>query len=386
MPKQEDVRKEAVQRRLAGETVTNICNDLGRSRKWFYKWYKRYKTGDPSWYQNQSKTPRRKPRSIDAELENMILSVRKRLMKKKFAQIGPQSIEWELRRMGINPPSLGTIKRVIKRHGLVRREQRYRKKGTPYPKIPVWFPNTLHQVDFWGPRYIRGDGRLYSLNVMDVYTRRVSTYPARHRNSSTALKGLIRAWEKLGEPDFIQFDNALAFRGSNRHPRSFSAVIKWCLQNRIQPIFIPLSEPWRNGHLEKFHERLERQFYRQITFTSYAHMCSELENFTEYHNRYHRYSPLGGRTPSEVFERDKLWDVAPAGTYSIPEKLEITEGTIHVVRLIRSDLNLNIFSETFSLPEELEYEYVVATICTREHFIRVYNSEWESQLTLPYRL
>jgi len=384
MPNQEAIRKQAIQRRLAGESVAGICEDLDRSRKWFYKWYKRYESGDPEWYKNKSKAPKNKPQSIDPELENAIISVRKQLMEKKFAQIGPQTIDWELRRMGMTPPSQATIKRVIERHGLKKLTQEYQRKGTPYPNLPVWFPNTLHQVDFWGPRYITGDGRFYSLNVMDVYTRRVSTYPDRHRNSETALKGLIRAWETLGEPEFIQFDNALAFRGSNRHPRSFSSVIKWCLYNKIQPIFIPHSEPWRNGHLERFHDKLEKQFFRQITFSSYSHLCSEMEKFTEYHNWHHHYSPLGGRTPIEVYERDKLWNFN--SSYSIPNNFQLDDGFIHVVRLIRSDLKLNVFSETFPVPEELEYEYVVATICTKDHFIRVYNCDRELQFTIPYRL
>ncbi len=135
MSNQEEVRKEAIQRRLAGETVSSICDALGHSRKWFYKWYKRYSSGDPGWYKNQSKAPKKKPQGIDSELEKTIVSVRKHLMEKKFAQTGPQVIDWELRRMGIDPPSLSTIKRVIRRHGLVQRKQQYRKKGTPYPKF-----------------------------------------------------------------------------------------------------------------------------------------------------------------------------------------------------------------------------------------------------------
>lgn len=47
MSKAEKKRKEAIRRYLAGESISSICRDLGRSRRWFYEWHKRYQTRDP---------------------------------------------------------------------------------------------------------------------------------------------------------------------------------------------------------------------------------------------------------------------------------------------------------------------------------------------------
>lgn len=316
----------------------------------------------------------------------MVIKIRKKLMDKKYAQYGPEAIRWQLHHLGIEPPSLSTIKRIIKRNNLVKKDTQYQKKGTPYPALPVLGPNSLHQVDFWGARYISGDGRLYCLNVMDVHTRRVTTYPARHKRNQEALEGIIKAWKHLGQPDYMQFDNALAFRGSNRHPRSFGPVIRWCLYHNVEPIFIPLSEPWRNGHLEKFHDSLEKKFFREIKFNNFKHFCVELEEYIDYHNSDYHYSPLGGHTPDEIYERDHLQTERLNKDYEVPDKIPIRDGAIHVIRLIRSDLKLNIFSEEFDMPDELKYEYVVATICTDAHFIKVQNSQRETLFTIPYRI
>lgn len=308
-------------------------------------------------------------------------------MNKEYAHYGAKSIILELSRLGIDPPSISTIKRIIKNNNLTQKKSKYQKKGTPYPNALTTAigPNSIHQVDFWGPRFITGDGRFYSLNIMDVYTRRVITYPARHKRTQEAVNGLIKAWRILGEPDFMQFDNALSFRGSNRYPRSFGKVIKLCLSYDIQPIFIPLSEPWRNGYIEKFHDSLEKKFFRAIKFDSYKHMCNKLKEFNDYHNNEYRYSPLGDHTPNEIYKRDRL-SKNENKKYKIPKKLEIEDGNIHVIRLIRSDLKLNIFGETFDMPDDLKYEYVVATICTDSNFIRVYDSQLKSLLTIPYRI
>jgi hypothetical protein len=47
------------------------------------------------------------------------------------------------------------------------------------------------------------------------------------------------------------------------------------------------------------------------------------------------------------------------------------QGRYHVVRYIRSDSRLNIFGKTFSVPAELQYEYVMATIDVKEQKLKL---------------
>lgn len=55
------------------------------------------------------------------------------------------------------------------------------------------------------------------------------------------------------------------------------------------------------------------------------------------------------------------------------QRLEKPEtGRYHLVRLIRSDLKLNILAELFSVPPELKLEYVVATIDVKEQRLKLY--------------
>ena len=46
----EKIRKTAIRWYLSGKSITHICQDLEVSRKWFYKWWRRYKSGNEYWF------------------------------------------------------------------------------------------------------------------------------------------------------------------------------------------------------------------------------------------------------------------------------------------------------------------------------------------------
>ena len=94
-----------------------------------------------------------------------------------------------------------------------------------------------------GPRYIKGDGRFYSFNIIDVATHQVYIESQRSQEDRQIGSSLLRSWKAIGMPDFLQMDNALMFRGSNRYPCSFSLVIRLCLHFCVTPVFIPIGEP-----------------------------------------------------------------------------------------------------------------------------------------------
>ena len=118
---EQEIRKIAVKRYLKGETPKSIYTDLKRSKNWFFKWLRRYRSGEPKWYEDQSRAPKNRPTEIDKEEKQRIISVRTHLESQKIAQIGPSAIKWELSKSGFNIPSDSTIKRVLKREGLVKK-------------------------------------------------------------------------------------------------------------------------------------------------------------------------------------------------------------------------------------------------------------------------
>jgi len=262
----------------------------------------------------------------------------------------------------------------------------YTPKGVPYPyfRVPLGC-NHIHQADLVGPRYIKNDGRFFSLNIMDLYSHRIFLHPQRTKDDEAVAHGLVRCWKTIGMPDFLQFDNELSFRGSNRYPRSFGIVLRLCLSLGIEAVFIPIGEPWRNGTIESFNGTYDQRFFRVQWFRSYRHLRSQSRHFELHHNRYHRYSYLKGKTPFEVIRQEQFEPTVLPPRFKLPELSTIPDGNISLIRFIRSDRILDVFGEHFEVPRDLVYTYVRARIVTPLHHIQVYSGE-ELVLCLPYQL
>ncbi len=118
---EQDFRKRAINLYLKGVKPKSIYSELNHSKNWFFKWLKRYQTGDPDWYKDKSRAPKRQPTAVSKVDRERIISVRTDLESQRFAQIGASAIKWELSKSGYGFPSDRTINRVLKREGLVKK-------------------------------------------------------------------------------------------------------------------------------------------------------------------------------------------------------------------------------------------------------------------------
>lgn len=358
-------RQEAIRLYLDGEKVVVIARLMSKSRKWVHHWIKRYKsnTDNSHWFEDESKAPKNTRRTLCLDAEHQILQIRQELMKEKMAQIGAISIQYECERRGIKPvPAVWTINRVIAKHGL--------NKQVSIQKAPKEYPDLFwhtHQMDLVGPRYIKGDGKFYSINLIDTTTHSCFTKAMRTKSSEGIVEVIASFWKTHGMPDALQMDNELAFRGSNRYPRSFGNVVRFALSQGVAPVFIPVSEPWRNGIIEKFNHTYQRRFLQSRIFSSLNDLSTHEQTFIDFHNSHHRYSSQGHKTPNEV-KATSLKPILYNGTVHLPSLkskrsiIPLTRGSVYYIRFIRSDHKLYLPNETFTLKPELKYSYVVAEI------------------------
>jgi hypothetical protein len=386
---EEQRRIQAINRHLAGEKPSTIYASLGRSNYWFFKWLARFESGDENWYKSLPRAPKHPHRSTDEKLEKLIVSIRERLENTRYAQVGADAICWELTKMNVEPPPIWTINRILKRHGLTKKKSKgYQPKGKAYPEIAAERPNTIHQVDMVGPRFLASKERFYLLNVMDIARHKVKINPIALRNANWVITSLLESWQSLGIPCFAQFDNQQVFCGTERRPRWFSRVIRLCLSLGIEPLFIPFGEPWRNGTIEKFNDTWDKMFFRSQHFDGFTHLTREAHVFEDFHNRNHRYSFLKGATPNEVEVRCAFAPRCIPSGFTFEESSPLPDGKIHLVRFIRSDRMLNVFGEKFAVDPSCQYEYVTATIYVKEQMLRVLlfdNLIQEMHYTIPKR-
>lgn len=210
---------------------------------------------------------------------------------------------------------------------------------------------------------------------MDLFSHQIYIESQRTKQDRQVASSLLKCWKVVGVPDFLQLDNELSFRGSNRHPRSPGLVIRLCLYFGVQPVFIPIGEPWRNGVIERFNDTYNKKFFRQQWFPSYSALKRQSKNFQRFHNKHHRYSCLKGKTQLEVIQKTGFKPNQLGANTKLPDLDTVPDGNIILIRFIRSNCILNIFGEKFKISKSLAYSYVKVVIVTEIHRLQLYLGE-----------
>ncbi|MCZ2846108.1 MAG: transposase, partial [Candidatus Bathyarchaeota archaeon] len=174
-----------------------------------------------------------------------------------------------------------------------------------------------------------------------------------------------------GIPQYLQVDNGLSFKGSNRHPQTFGAVIKLCLYLGIEIIFIPEAEPWRQGVIEKFNDVYDKMFFRAQVFRDLPQLQEEAMVFENFHNHNHCYSKLHGKTPADIHrskEKSRL-----SKNFDLHQKyIPFKEGKVSFIRLTNRQGKVRFFREIFLVNKDLVHEYIKGTIFTKSDLLKFY--------------
>lgn len=388
-----ELRQEAVRRYLSKESPISIYSSLRKNKQWFYYWLGRY-YGAPNedWYKDLPHANKSSPwNKTDEGAESLVVNIRKRLTQRKYSQFGAVAIQWEMEKLGVEDiPPISTINSILKRNELVkpRSQARWVSQGKYYNMFEVCLPNDLQQFDLVGPRNITRDGRFYSYNLIDLFTHRVALDAFRDKKSENIVGFLISTWQKLGIPKVLQMDNELSFKGSNRYPRSFGDVIHLCLFCGVEIAFIPPSEPWWDGTIEKFNDTYDKLFFTVENFKDFQDLRIKSANFVKFHNSKHIYSVLKGKTPDAVpFPKEFSLKLLPKDS-QLPLKKHrkpLPDGKVSFIRFVNKDAQITINTEHFKVEDSLIYEYVLATIFVKEQSLRIFYKN-ELVKELDYKL
>ena len=353
-----ELRREAVRRRLAGESPAEIARTLGRSRQWVAKWVRRQEAGEDDWAAGRKRGPQRAPHRTAPEREALVLAVRERLVANPWAQIGGEAIAWELEKLGVEPPPRRTLERILARAGASRNRRgssRRVPKGVPYPVVSVERPGELHEADLVGPRHLQGGVRFYALDAIDLASHGCAIEIVPDSSDDRVAEALVALWERLGLPVRLQLDNGGPFVA----PKGLGLIVRLCLHQGVIPRFVPPSEPWRNGTVEHFNDTFDKRFFRQERFDSLPHLKQRALAFERFHNANHRYRATNGRTPAESAGDRKRRKPRPLA--QLPARWPAA-GRVEFVRFIRSDRKLRLLGRAITMPDTVVYEYVTAVL------------------------
>lgn len=392
---EQDVRREAIRRRLAKEQRKEICDDLGRSTSWFDKWWAAYRQNPRTDFANRSRAPHTSPFETPDEVAQMIASIRQTLEaaatpETRYGLIGPRAIQGQLEDLGIEPPSIATIQRILQARGLTHPIG----AGTDlafYPWLETWAVNAIHATDII-TRHIRGGEEIQNLHTIDHYSHAVSLSQHADKSSATISEHLLATWSKLGLPQIQQLDNESAFNGGHTHPRVIGRVVRLCLFCGIEPLFTPFYEAKRNYQIESFHSLWDAAFWSRHEFRNRTHVQAEVPLFERWYHRVYRPPALHGKTPAQMRHGASLVRLTTALQCLIPAgRLPITAGRIHFMRKIETTGEVKLLNETWSVGPKWIGEYLCATINTAEQVLTFWHksaaeSDWRLLKTRQFRL
>ena len=375
---EESQRIEAITRLLAGETPVTVYTELGKSKKWFYKWLYRYKTGRKRWYKDLPKRANVIPHKTCERIEQIVVNLRTALMdgtedSTKYSCIGAEAIQFHMEALDYKPseiPSLSTIKRIIKRNKLrVNKPERYKRvhsKGR-YTILKPNYIDEMHQMDIVGPRHIKGYGPICSIHLKDVVGRQAAGNQYNEKSMDNVMDFLLGYWKQRPIPKYLQVDNGMCFVGDYKHPKSFSRFVRLALYVGIEIVFIAPSKPWMNGTIEELNKGFKSRFWEKELFTDLGDIRKKAPTYFEKQNEFNKWKLRNKNLKTIIPKRMLLKD------FTIDVNcLPLVTGKIHFIRVVDSKGRINVLNEHFNVGKEYIGEYVWVTIETRKQAITVY--------------
>lgn len=373
-------RKKAVQMYYYQHlSKSEICRRLPCTRPWLTRWLERYDPDDVEGSLSDRKRQPKKPYTPwSNNIRQQVIEMRKLRNQRDrwpYALVGASAIHYELKALNSpDVPPIRTIHRWLADAGLV--QQRIRKL-TEHESKPIPLPkadsvNASQQLDLKGPIYLSGSSHKYYLVMLrDRYSHRCAIDALKSRESQGITDFLVNSWHWLGLPTFLQMDNALEFRGSNRYPRSFGRVVRIAIDLGIEPVFNPPREPWRNGGIERHNGFLEGRLLA-IDSPDFTTLKKNAKACQDACNQTHRSKTLNGLTPDEVVAQTKLHLLPIAYKQHKATSLPQNKGFVSFVRLVRKSGRITLGAkDRFMVDPELAYTYVMARVNLAQQFVNI---------------
>ena len=344
-----EVRQRAIALHLQGWKKSEIARKLQRSRHWVHRWISRYRSEQPvASLQDNSRAPQHRGWAYPERIKNMVLQSRVareggKRAKYQYALVSAQAIYYELQELHVSPlPSPRTIHGWLKQAGRIAKHKSRKGPNPTYPDLLCQAVNDVQELDFKGPFYLQDHAHKYYLVALrDNISKKTALRALANKSMDAILDFLVSTWQTMGCPKHLKMDNCLDFRGSNLYPRSPSKLMRVCLDLGVQPLFIPLREPWRNGVVENLNGLLNRFLFRAHTFETEKQLHKAVQCMETTINTTHRLPALQGKTPQEFAANARL-RYPPAHYDWRTRNLQLLKGNITFIRFVRKSSRITL--------------------------------------------
>jgi len=281
----------------AEESMTELCERFGISRKTGYKLRARYLAEGAAGVAERSRAPRVVPWAISEAQAQAIVGVRR-----AHPSWGPKKLRARLRERAPAQgwPAPSTIGELLRREGLSQPRKR-RRSSVPNPgrlRTAV-SPNDLWGIDFKG-WFRTADGvRCDPLTVTDGFSRYLlCTQLLARPDYAHCRRALERVFREYGLPCAMRSDNGTPFASVGAGGLSRLSV--WWVKLGIVPERIEPGQPQQNGR----HERMHRTLKAECSNPPAASAAAQQRRFDEFRTEFNQQRPheaLGQTPPAQHY-------------------------------------------------------------------------------------
>ena len=295
--------------------------------------------------------------------------------KYQYALVGAQAIYYELRDLHISPlPSIRTIHGWLKQAGQISVRKSQKPPNPTYPVLPCKAVNDVQELDFKGPFYLKDHAHKYYLVALrDKMSKNTALQALAKKSMDAIVDFLVATWQKMGCPKYLKMDNCLDFRGSNLYPRALSKLMRVCLDLGVEPVFIPIREPWRNGVVENLNGLLARFLLRLQSFETEKQLHKAVQRLETTINTTHRLPALQGKTPQEFAAHASLHYPPPNYDWRSRD-LRLLKGKVTFIRFVRKSGRITVAAnDKFMVGEKYKWHYVLAVVDVAKKRLNIFS-------------
>jgi transposase InsO family protein len=272
-----------------GISITEACRLAETSRTSFYEWEDRREVGGVDALAPRSRRPWTSPSRTDPLVEERVCALRD-----EHPKWGPVRIHGEMVLAGETPPAVITIKRILKRNGLI---ATYVPAAKP---VVVRFergsPNELWQTD--ATSVVLADGSVgWILNVLDDCARMLLACRAVATvDTNTAWTAMNAAIGRHGLPREVLSDNGSYFTG--RLHDSVAVFERRLWARGIATTHSRPRHPQTCGKQERMHRTQKDWLDEHGPIDNIAELQAALDAFAEDYNQQRPHQAIGNIPPA----------------------------------------------------------------------------------------
>ena len=280
------IRAQAVQLVRSGWSTRKVARYTGYNQSTIVRWCSKVPPAGRREIPTLSSAPHGHPRALSSDVVSAIIEQRRK--RGRCAEV----VHRELLNDGI-VVSLSSVKRTLKRHGLIKRRSPWKRWHMPVPRPVALTPGSLLQID---TVYIgkADERRLYIYTMLDVYSRYAWAYTSKHIDTHRSLQFVKKAQRTTP----FTFSTLQSDHGQEFSTWFTEHIQKTGIIHRHSRVRTPND----NGHVERFNRTVQEECTSRLRRNIRIYQ-KELKEYLHYYNTERLHMGINYKTPAQMMQR-----------------------------------------------------------------------------------